>query len=571
MSILNYAPSITSIISGTELQNNGKGITIYDKYIYEIDSSKSYYPSIVFTQDKHILTHGVDLLADFNGNRGLVPNYNSDLGDYAIFGKTGWEKLTTDYLPILDPNNSTSDKTLMTTDQIVAYVKKEIGDGFAANDAMLFVGTFNGESKELQNYNTNIIKDEDVKADDNGKKLFTNLKNYKAGWTFRVSNKGGQFDGKTIEIGDMLICVSDYTTEFKESDWEIIQTNINGYTTVKINGTVNQLYSNNPYTTDQEFYAPTTSGSKNQILVSNGNSAPIWATQSFNCTSDGTLQLILANKIGDPDYSHILSTSVTASKVKNALTVGTGLQFNSGTNLVTSYDGSTALMLNLTPATSESLGGVIVNDSEYLVIDDYGSLTFNRDALKGFVGGEISAAKYTLSTENIGQQGVKLKLSGDLWNSDVSIKHGNGITINADTYNQSDPDTPLNPYVTISLLTATSNTLGGVKLMRSALTSSINPESAPATYDNSRNYAVDLDKDGKMFVNVPWTDSNNTWREIRINDKSIGNSILNIAPSSDIVMSYENEETGDLTDGVATISFKLGIYNLARGEWEYSN
>jgi hypothetical protein len=50
-----------------------------------------------------------------------------------------------------------------------------------------------------------------------------------------------------------------------------------------------------------------------------------------------------------------------------------------------------------------------------------------------------------------------------------------------------------------SLTQATSTTLGGVKIGYTTATTA------------DRNYAVQLDSDGKMFVNVPWIDRNATY------------------------------------------------------------
>jgi hypothetical protein len=49
------------------------------------------------------------------------------------------------------------------------------------------------------------------------------------GWTYVVST-AGTYVGQVCEIGDMIICVSDGTTA-KNSDWNVVQTNINGAVT----------------------------------------------------------------------------------------------------------------------------------------------------------------------------------------------------------------------------------------------------------------------------------------------------------------------------------------------------
>ena len=50
---------------------------------------------LIFTKDKHIVTHGIDFLADYGSKtRGLVPNYELD-SDLGFLGKDGWQKMTT--------------------------------------------------------------------------------------------------------------------------------------------------------------------------------------------------------------------------------------------------------------------------------------------------------------------------------------------------------------------------------------------------------------------------------------------------------------------------------------------
>lgn len=58
----------------------------------------------------------------------------------------------------------------------------------------------------------------------------TSLTNYKIGWTYRAN---GSFEiaslGK-IEPGDIIICISDYSSSYKASDWTVAQNNIDTMT-----------------------------------------------------------------------------------------------------------------------------------------------------------------------------------------------------------------------------------------------------------------------------------------------------------------------------------------------------
>lgn len=54
--------------------------------------------------------------------------------------------------------------------------------------------------------------------------------NYRTGWTFRIG-LAGIYAGQACEVGDMLICVADYANAPKDTDWQAIQTNIDGAVT----------------------------------------------------------------------------------------------------------------------------------------------------------------------------------------------------------------------------------------------------------------------------------------------------------------------------------------------------
>ena len=54
----------------------------------------------------------------------------------------------------------------------------------------------------------------------------TSLTNYKQGWTYKA-NKAFEIPLiGTIEVGDMIICVSDYNSSYKASDWTVVQNNV---------------------------------------------------------------------------------------------------------------------------------------------------------------------------------------------------------------------------------------------------------------------------------------------------------------------------------------------------------
>lgn len=97
-----------------------------------------------------------------------------------------------------------------TQDAATLQDAKDYADGIlAANDAMVFKGTVGGA-------------DSGATVTD-----FGALTDYKTGWTYRVI-EAGTYAGSDCEVGDLLIAVADYATSFKNGDWTIAQTNIDG-------------------------------------------------------------------------------------------------------------------------------------------------------------------------------------------------------------------------------------------------------------------------------------------------------------------------------------------------------
>lgn len=59
----------------------------------------------------------------------------------------------------------------------------------------------------------------------------TEEKEYKAGWTYKVGT-AGTYAGQTAEVGDVVICIKDFEEgSASDSDWSIVQSNIDGAVT----------------------------------------------------------------------------------------------------------------------------------------------------------------------------------------------------------------------------------------------------------------------------------------------------------------------------------------------------
>ena len=141
---------------------------------------------LIFTKDKHIVTHGVDLLSDYNdtpGKRGLVPDYK---GGNCIFGKTGWELLTTDLTTI-----QTEDGTVPSSYAVINYLDTIYKDAIHAAETMVFKGTIKYENNNF--YVNNSTTPNFVLT-------------AKLGDVYRIT-KTCDIAGTRTQPGDIMICI----------------------------------------------------------------------------------------------------------------------------------------------------------------------------------------------------------------------------------------------------------------------------------------------------------------------------------------------------------------------------
>lgn len=189
----------------------------------------------------------------------------------------------------------------------IATANQYAQDLFAAQDAMVFVGTIKADGT-ITSHNITVLP-----TAIDGITGLTYL-NYKVGWTFRFV-EAGTFNGEDIEVGDMFIAVRAKGNEFNINDWTVIQTNISGALTSvsNLNGI---LYANS-------------SRVVNSLALSSGilkydgsalgfvNPNTIWRDIQVNSNSIGTstLNLVAGNAISLTESNGDVTVAVNASNI----------------------------------------------------------------------------------------------------------------------------------------------------------------------------------------------------------------------------------------------------------------
>lgn len=348
------------------------------------ESTSGDFVKLFFSKDGHIISHGKDFTPTFTPNmRGLVP-VSSGKATEIFRGNATWAEITTADLPIASSvsdaiTNGTASTTILNTQQIVEYV----GNAFAANDAMRYKGTITYSNG---NYTTHTVAGVEVQG------FPTKCE---VGDTYRVTSQG-TYAGQTCSAGDLLICIQDGTGSGLNTAayWTAVEANINGQVKHTVNGTSIYVYSNS--TNTFTIYAPTTSGTQGQVLLSNGSSAPIWAAQSTLVVGE-------------------------AKKVSNALSLGAGLTF--GASGVT-YDGSVARTVSLVAATTTTIGGVIVDKdstNKTISVTSAGSIYLTRQNVINALGYD-PASKDTWRPITIGGVSIDEKTLNFVPSGDVYLK-----------------------------------------------------------------------------------------------------------------------------------------------------
>lgn len=228
------------------------------------DGSLGDYGKLIFTGDGHIITHGVDYTPLFNQSKhgkGLVTSPAADAPLSLLTSNNNWVKIETN---LGTENNPVNINNIPNID----YVHKYMNTQLSAVDVMRFKGTIEYNDKE-QKYYTNDVEGFPTECE--------------VGDTYRIGTDGNYAEKKG-EPGDLLICRADgkiagtVNSLNKGTYWTVIQTNIDGKSELKINGSTGIVfYGTGPV--NGGIYAPIESGRVGQVLYAtagNGSSVPVW-------------------------------------------------------------------------------------------------------------------------------------------------------------------------------------------------------------------------------------------------------------------------------------------------------
>ena len=470
MALLNYTSEYSKIIS---YLNAASGSSDWLRIFVSPDASGG----------GHFITHGIDFGANYAaGIRGLVPSNTAIDLTKTFFRGDGWKS----FWNLADETASAIGDTaaqklaakeayLQSTIASVYDIKQWIQQSFAANDAMRFKGTISVDSSDKITHNT----------------LGTSVSGFptscEVGDTYKVTGTTNRtLANQNVNSGDMLICIKDgsgsaiNTSEY----WTVVQSNVENLITYNLNGTAFYLYSSEGR--HISLYAPTTAGISGQVLISEGSGkSPTWVNANT---------LVVAQ----------------AGKVTNALSKGSGLSFKAQGIETSSYNGSAAVTIALLPATSSTIGGVIIDG-----------------------GTNSEAYKASTNTSGTAYPTISANSTGEIYLSKQNIINALGFTPegsskgiakvivgSAATSNANTTVATANPY--INIIANDNSILGSYRISGSgkisvnstansaALTVSLgvadssNYGGIKIGYATSgKNYAVQL-SDGKAFVNVPW-------------------------------------------------------------------
>lgn len=183
---------------------------------------------------------------------------------------------------------------------------------------------------------------------------FTTLPSfYKIGWAYRVVS-AGTYAGQTCEIGDLIIAVKDSGSSSSNSDWTVIQNNIDGAIT-ESGGTINGVLTvNNSFNADSA-----TIGN----LIVNGNAS---FTSGLTGNLTGNVTGNVSGSAGSVAWSGVIGKPTATQNGKTGISIsnhgtGTVIGVQSSTTSVTGVQSTTTTASKVTLGTAFSIPNVTGN------------------------------------------------------------------------------------------------------------------------------------------------------------------------------------------------------------------
>lgn len=233
------------------------------------------------------------------------------------------------------------------------------------------------------------------------------IKNYSAGWTYRVIT-AGNYAGENCEVGDLIIAITDSAgteTSITNSHWTVAQTNIDGAVTADAVLAANQLVIGKGGVKGVQTLAPGTVG---QVLKINSSGIPTWGSDANSdswrqINVGGTTLLGTATNTGPLNFAAASNSGITVTGASGTITIGSsfstfGIFNGSDVNALASYSPTTALSLAFGGGLKAALSGDKINVSHTNSItaqtaSKLGSITYDSN-------GHITGFTEVLSLKN---------------------------------------------------------------------------------------------------------------------------------------------------------------------------
>jgi hypothetical protein len=402
--------------------------------------------------------------------------------------------------------------------------------------------------------------------------LETKLNSAANGDTYKVTS-AGTLGGEKVEVGDMAIA----HVENGERNWIVVQANIDGAVTADDTLTKGHLIVGDGSRDVKAFDG----GSSGQVLKSTGSGIE-WADEvktreikadgktvvaagtdtALNIAAGDNVEISINNgtiTIGAEDTTYEAGKGISISDaneiaIKQAtsselggIKIGHtssgneyGVQLDSNGAAYVTVDATisagTGIAVDGRTVGLESYGsagtaGVNTNTSETLSIvipkievDAYGrakvsdqSVTI-KDTTYGIAGEDLGLVKASkVSTDAVvaptsgENRAVQVNSDGTAFvNVGNIVAAGTGVSVSGNT---------------VSIKAANETALGGIRVYGVSKESVEveNPNARVGTVASGGSYGVNVDKDGKAFVNVPWV---NSWRDVKVAGDSINSADL---------------------------------------------